>query len=206
VGLELYLIKTDSNGELLWTKEIGTTENDVARAIVMTPDSGYALAGYTYPLVSGTDEEVYFVKLNSGLQGCCVERTGGAFRGFGGTAVSDGTSAAAGGTTGTGGTSDSGGSITILNSCITSVDPVSPLTTLIELMPNPVKGKLHITGLTSEATLLEVYTIYGAKVLSTELVFKDGNAELNVSSLESGIYLLHIHDKARTTRKFIVTN
>ncbi len=44
-GGDFWLVKTDSNGVMQWNKTYGGTGNDIARALVATPDGGYALAG-----------------------------------------------------------------------------------------------------------------------------------------------------------------
>lgn len=44
---DFYLIKTDPQGNLLWSKTYGTPDNDMARGVVVTPDEGFAVVGYT---------------------------------------------------------------------------------------------------------------------------------------------------------------
>jgi hypothetical protein len=47
-GLEdFWLVKTDSSGNVLWSRTYGGANEDIARAVVQTGDGGYALAGYT---------------------------------------------------------------------------------------------------------------------------------------------------------------
>lgn len=50
---DVYLIKTDSSGDTLWTKTYGGTANDYGYAIKQTMDGGYILAGYAYYLGQG---------------------------------------------------------------------------------------------------------------------------------------------------------
>jgi hypothetical protein len=63
-GYNMYLVKTDKNGDTLWTRTYGGTDWDFANAIQQTNDGGYILAGGTYSFGNG-DEDVYLVKLNS---------------------------------------------------------------------------------------------------------------------------------------------
>lgn len=46
-GLDIYVIKTDANGDTLWTKTHGGSSDDVGKSLVLTPDGGYLIAGYT---------------------------------------------------------------------------------------------------------------------------------------------------------------
>ena len=43
----VYLIKTDSNGDALWTKLLGGGDNDVGYSIQQTTDGGYIITGYS---------------------------------------------------------------------------------------------------------------------------------------------------------------
>ncbi len=64
---EVYLIKTDSNGDTLWTKKYGRYESDFGYSIVKTNDNGYIIAGATYSLESGWDgsSEAYIIRTDS---------------------------------------------------------------------------------------------------------------------------------------------
>lgn len=58
---DIYLIRTDSNGDSLWTKSIGGSENDGASCIQQTTDGGFIIAGRTYSFGAGY-ADVYLVK------------------------------------------------------------------------------------------------------------------------------------------------
>ena len=63
-GSDIYLIKTDSNGELIWQKAYGGSGDDWANCIQPTNDGGYIIAG-------GSDEsqaennDVYLIKIDA---------------------------------------------------------------------------------------------------------------------------------------------
>jgi hypothetical protein len=45
---DIWLVKLDNNGNLLWQKCIGGTGGDYATSLIKTTDGGYAIAGYTW--------------------------------------------------------------------------------------------------------------------------------------------------------------
>jgi len=46
-GMDFLLVKTDSDGNMEWSRTYGGGAHDVARSLVQTRDGGYAMAGYT---------------------------------------------------------------------------------------------------------------------------------------------------------------
>jgi len=64
VGLyDVYLLRTDHNGELLWTQSYGGTGWDEARVIQETSDGGIIAAGRTTSFGNG-DSDIYIIKTN----------------------------------------------------------------------------------------------------------------------------------------------
>lgn len=60
---DVWLIRTDLNGDTIWTKTFGGAELDCGNSIKVTDDNGYIIAGYTYSFGRGSD--VYLVKTDS---------------------------------------------------------------------------------------------------------------------------------------------
>lgn len=63
---DLYLIKTDENGDTLWTRHWGNAHNmDYGYSVIQIPDSNYIVAGY-YSNSTGTDHytDVWILKVS----------------------------------------------------------------------------------------------------------------------------------------------
>ncbi len=61
---DVYLIKTNSLGETLWTKTFGGSELDHGYSVRQTDDDGYIVAGRTHSFGAG-DWDVYLIKTDS---------------------------------------------------------------------------------------------------------------------------------------------
>jgi hypothetical protein len=60
---DMYVVKLDSSGNVVWTKAIGGSDGDEARSIIRSSDGGYVVAGETGSFGSGGD--IFVVKLDS---------------------------------------------------------------------------------------------------------------------------------------------
>lgn len=65
-GFDMYLVKVDSDGNLLWNLTYGGSQDDEANCIVQTSDEGYVLAGYTNSGVQS--QSAWLVKTDSSGQ------------------------------------------------------------------------------------------------------------------------------------------
>ncbi len=72
----------------------------------------------------------------------------------------------------------------------------------LSIYPNPASGqKVYITTSSNKAKLVEIFNVLGKNVLSANLT---GN-ELNISSLDPGIYIMKIQEgRSSATRKLVV--
>ncbi len=71
-GNDMWIVKTDSVGNIEWDNTIGGTGDDVANSIVQTFDGGYIVAGYSNSGISGDktaaskgDKDYWILKLTS---------------------------------------------------------------------------------------------------------------------------------------------
>ncbi|MDD3003437.1 T9SS type A sorting domain-containing protein [Flavobacterium sp.] len=86
-------------------------------------------------------------------------------------------------------------------------EPKSKTSVAIEdlnLYPNPVSnGKIYITSKNASSKEITIYDVLGKRVLQTSL--NVNNKEVNVSALNSGVYIIKIQEgDASTTRKLII--
>lgn len=61
---QIYLIKTDVNGDTLWTKTHGGSGLESAKCVKQTPDGGYILIGYTTSYGAG-EKDIYILKTDA---------------------------------------------------------------------------------------------------------------------------------------------
>jgi hypothetical protein len=62
-GMDVYLLRTDSAGDTLWTKTMGGTGYDRCNSVQISADGGYFAAGLTTSFGSGSSD-VYLIKLD----------------------------------------------------------------------------------------------------------------------------------------------
>jgi ribosomal protein S11 len=63
-GDDIFLIKTDANGNVIWAKTYGGTSWDEAFSVQQTSDGGYIVAGWTYSFGAG-DANIFLIKTDA---------------------------------------------------------------------------------------------------------------------------------------------
>ncbi len=64
-GLDFWLVKTNSVGDLQWSKTYGGTNDDEAKSLVQTEDGGFAIAGNTVSFGADGSSQAWLVKIDS---------------------------------------------------------------------------------------------------------------------------------------------
>jgi hypothetical protein len=63
-GVDIYVVKLDSSGNVVWAKTIGGSSDDEAYSIIQSSDGGYVVAGSTRSFGAG-GYDIFVVKLDS---------------------------------------------------------------------------------------------------------------------------------------------
>jgi len=70
-GMDIFVMKTDANGNIIWNNTYGSTSNDdgSSMSIIQTSDGGYLFAGFTFGFGAGNNYDGWVVKLfgNGGI-------------------------------------------------------------------------------------------------------------------------------------------
>ncbi len=61
---DIFLIKTDANGNIIWAKTYGGINNDGASSVQQTSDGGYIVAGWTNSFGAG-EREIFLIKTDA---------------------------------------------------------------------------------------------------------------------------------------------
>lgn len=82
---DVYILKTDSSGNLLWSKTYGGTSADYAKSIQQTSDGGYIIFGYTASYGAGGPGafDMYLIKTNSNGDSLWTRTFGGTWPDYG---------------------------------------------------------------------------------------------------------------------------
>lgn len=61
---DVYIVKLDGTGNLLWSKVVGGTNYETGYSIIQASDGGYAVAGYSSSYPGGGNSDFYVIKLD----------------------------------------------------------------------------------------------------------------------------------------------
>jgi len=88
-GADIYVVKTDSAGDSIWTKTYGSLINDEANAVLEEPSGVLVIAGYAYSFISGSNE-AYLLALDVNGDSLWAEMYGGSGEDVASSALSTG--------------------------------------------------------------------------------------------------------------------
>jgi len=62
---DIYLVKTDFQGDTIWTKSFGGVDDDCGYSVQQTTDGGYIVAGSVYKSIVNIYKDVYLIKTDN---------------------------------------------------------------------------------------------------------------------------------------------
>lgn len=86
-SVDVYIVKLDATGNLLWTKTIGGKSEDIGKSIVQATGGEYVVSGYTRSYGSGAND-IYLIKLDSNGNLQWAKTTGGKNEDYGNSVCS----------------------------------------------------------------------------------------------------------------------
>lgn len=195
---DLWLLKTDDLGNVLWEKTYGGTNHDAAGSIEETSDNGFIIGARTNSFGSG-ESDFWMLKTNDVGDTLWTRTFGGNLNDYAGDCheTSDGGFIFFGYTESFGSgdhdlwliKTDNNGFLQINKNQVSA----------LSFYPNPVNNTLFISS-QQKIDEISIYTHLGKKVQST---INFGN-KIDVSNLSSGVYLMVIETNNGTSQmKFV---
>jgi hypothetical protein len=202
----MYVIKTDSIGDTLWTRNFISSESEFINSIIQTTRNTYSVVGQTLNSVFGAyDIKLMELDLNgyeiwTRVYGNSLNDNSGYIK-----EVKDGYIIA-------GETSTANGSAAYIiktdtlgnvNST-TSLNETNKNTIDFSIYPNPTNGILHINNYNSNFRIknIEIYNSFGQLLVHTN----SAESEINLNEFEDGLYHLVIYsDKGVSKKNFVLS-
>jgi hypothetical protein len=82
-GADVWLIKTDADGDTLWTQTYGGSNDDEGYSVQQTTDGGYILTGNIYPSGNWWESDVWLIKTDADGDTLWTQTYGGGSRNTG---------------------------------------------------------------------------------------------------------------------------
>jgi len=194
---DVYLLRTDGNGNHLWSYAYGGAGEDKAWSVKQTPDNGYIVAGYTRSFGEG-NEDIYTIKTDASGNSGCNEMPTPTISGDAATVISKTlTSVSSGAIESIAGNLQVTTTITenLLCQNVTGIPEEEIENQGVQLYPNPLKtqAKLNIGNTEkypSGLTLL-MYDILGRQVLRIDDI-RSEEIVISRGKLPAGVYFYKV--------------
>ncbi|MDI6840536.1 MAG: T9SS type A sorting domain-containing protein [bacterium] len=208
---DVWLIRTDANGNTLWTKTYGGANFDVGMSVHQCADSGFIMAGYYTP---SSSEDVYLIRTKANGDTLWTKTYGGASRDLGYSVLecADGGFIIAGLTwsfgagrwdvylirlkDGPSGADETSDSQLPISDCQLSIYP-NPFTTRVRIQWSEISERERIG--------LKIYDLSGKLVKTIGVSAGSREIAVNLEELPNGIYFVKMEaGKFTATRKLTI--
>ncbi len=201
---DVFLIKTNINGDTLWTKIYGDSYGEEGFAVQQTSDGGYIVLGSTSGFGAGSSD-VYLIKTDSlGNSGC--------HQGNPATIVTLPTIQVTNPMSQLYSTPTSistpsiifGGNTTVNTLCLTVNINDANMENTFSISPNPSSGKFNIYVPNNLGKFsVEVMNSQGMIIFS-DILIKNSMNEINLRSISEGLYFINVFDGVNYYRKKLI--
>ncbi|MBI4931640.1 MAG: T9SS type A sorting domain-containing protein [Bacteroidetes bacterium] len=165
----IFLMKTDTQGNILWTQEFGGASSDVPNDVISTTDGGFLITGYTTSFGTG-NSDAYLIKTDSDGNAQWTKT-------YGGTGATVGYSALQ--------TSDGGYKITGYSSNA-SAGNYDILLMKVDAIGNPLWTTVYGGTNADYAFSISPAPNEGAIISGTTWSYGNGDPDINVTLTDSG--------------------
>lgn len=199
---DIYIVKTDANGNISWTKTYRGNDKDISKMIEQTPDGGYIVAGITRSFGQSGPPDWWVLKTNSTGDTLWTRMYGGSSNEHlyaikpepGGSYIAVGHSASYG----------NNEQVYLMKLNSQGDAPAGSVEyehEIFTLFPNPSEGLLYVQMKTKNASVMKILDVSG-RVISTVNI--EGKATLDISAFPDGLYFCEIlHKNKRSVIKVI---
>jgi hypothetical protein len=206
-GTDMYVVRTNSNGDSLWARTFGGSGDESICAIEQTTDSGFILFGTSNSYGLG-DNDFIFLRLDANGDSLWQKRFGGTGEDIvrDGIITHDGGFAAIGSTTSSG----AGGSDVLFIKTdslglFTSNKELSNNETNLIIYPNPFSNFIFINTGSNMIALIEIINMFGNISYTTITSAASSNLYITTDDFPSGAYYVRIWDAyGKSSYKMIV--
>ncbi len=202
---DVYLIRTDANGDSLWSKTYGGLNDDRGYTVQQAIDGGYIITGSTRSFGAGTND-VYLIKTDSLGNSGCNEGNPGTIVTTPVTIELNTETMITSPVTIVYNTPAIVGNGSIINTLCAAVG-INEITTenTFLISPNPSDGNFIISfNEVIKKGNVEISNTIGEKVF-TENIFNESEKAINLNLISSGIYFVKVFDSEKSyCRKLII--
>lgn len=202
---QVYLIRTDMTGNLLWSKTYGGIYDDRGYCVEEASDGGFIIAGYTSSYGSGSSD-IYLIKTDANGNSGCNETTPVTLVTTPATVVTLQTTLIDSGCVVTvpATLQGIGGIETVVCIGTTGIDAQTLQPNSISIFPNPTNGIFTI-DVKAEISAIEIYNLLGEKVAAKSV--NTDKVKLDLSDQPGGVYFIRclIENKIIAVEKLVIT-